>query len=162
MFSRPSGYLCSLGACLALTGPAAAADCGALVADFNSAVADKSFEKVKVAMAAIADDSACNFDIDAYRTQEIDSIIDIAGAAPIESEREQMIEFAQEIIKIGGTWRSREKLGDYCARRGQYRDALAWYDSAIYYISQAAPPATPEERKELDQRVEELRKGAPD
>jgi hypothetical protein len=73
-----------------------------------------------------------------------------------------MIEFAQEIIKIGGTWRSREKLGDYCARRGQYRDALAWYDSAIYYISQAAPPATPEERKELDQRVEELRKGAPD
>jgi hypothetical protein len=75
MFPRPSGYLCSLGACLVLTGPAAAADCGALVADFNSAVADKSFEKVKVAMAAIADDSACNFDIDAYRTQEIDSII---------------------------------------------------------------------------------------
>lgn len=162
MFSKPSGYLCSLGACLALTGHAAAADCSALVADFNGAVADKSFGEVKVAMGAIADDSACNFDIDAYRNQEIDSIIDIADAAPTESEREQMIEFAEEIIRIGGTWRSREKLGDYCARRGEYQDALAWYDSAIYYISRASPPATPVERKELDRRVEELRKSGPD
>ena len=72
-------------------------------------------------MEAIADDSACNFDIDAYRLQEIDFAISAAGAAASESERKPMIEFAQSAIRIGGTWRSAEAMGDYYAHRASSR-----------------------------------------
>jgi hypothetical protein len=157
-----SRFLISLSTSLVWAGGAEAADCGALIANFHSAVADKAFEKVKDAMAAIADDNACNFDIDTYRIQEINSIIDIAGAAPAEGEREQMIDFAQQIIEIGGDWRSAQKLADYFARRSEYSQSLHWCERAVSFLSRAQPPATREERKELERRVDELRKRAPD
>ena len=98
----------SLSASIALASAAAAADCDGLIANFKSAIAEKSFDKLKDSMAAIADDNACNFDIDAYRNQEINSIIDMAGAAPTDDARKQMLEFAQGVMDIGGDWRSAE------------------------------------------------------
>ncbi len=73
-------FLMSFSASLALGGVAAAADCDALVTNFKSAIADKAFDKVKDAMGTIADDNACNFDIDKHRIQEINSVIDMAWA----------------------------------------------------------------------------------
>jgi OmpA-OmpF porin, OOP family len=152
----------SLSASLALTGAAAAADCDALIASFKSAVADKAFERVKDAMAAIADDNACNFDIDAYRTQEINSIIDMAGAAPTPDSQKQMIEFVDGIMEIGGNWRSAEHLGDYHASRREYAEALGAYETAISFLSRAAPPATPKDREELLARAEAAKSEASD
>jgi hypothetical protein len=77
--SLPRQFLLSLWASLAFAGASAAADCDALTASFKNAIADKSFGKLKDAMTAIADDNSCNFDIDAYRIQEINSMIDMAG-----------------------------------------------------------------------------------
>jgi OmpA-OmpF porin, OOP family len=142
-------FLMSLSASLALTGAAAAADCDALIANFKSAVADKAFERLKDAMAAIADDNACNFDIDTYRIQEINSIIDMAGAAPTDDARKQMLEFVDGVMEIGGNWRSAEHLGDYHAGRREYAEALGAYEIAISFLSRAAPPATPKDREEL-------------
>jgi outer membrane protein OmpA-like peptidoglycan-associated protein len=142
-------FLMSLSASLALTGAAAAADCDALIASFKSAVADKAFERVKDAMAAIADDNACNFDIDTYRIQEINSIIEMAGAAPTDDARKQMLEFVDGVMEIGGNWRSAEHLGDYHAGRREYAEALGAYETAISFLSRAAPPATPKDREEL-------------
>jgi OmpA-OmpF porin, OOP family len=154
--------LLSSSASLALAGTPAAADCDALVASFKSAIADKAFEKVKDAMAAIADDSACNFDIDAYRLQEINSIIDLAGAAPTQGAQKQMIDFVEGIMEIGGDWRSAEHLGDYHARRGEYAEALGGYETAISFLSRAAPPATPKDREELLARAAAAKSQASD
>ena len=68
MLAVSSRLLILLSATLVLAAPALASDCDALSANFKSAIAEKSIAKVKDAMAAIADDSACNFDIDAYPT----------------------------------------------------------------------------------------------
>jgi len=155
-------FLISLSASLALAGAAAAADCDALIASFKSAIADQAFEKVKDAMGAIADDSACNFNIDAYRIQEINSIIDMAGAAPTDDARKQMIEFVEGIMEIGGDWRSAEHLGDYHAHRGEYEEALGGYETAISFLSRAAPPATPKDREELLARAEAAKSQASD
>jgi outer membrane protein OmpA-like peptidoglycan-associated protein len=142
--------LISMFAAFALAHPAAAADCDALIANFKSAIADKAFDKLKQAMEAIADDSVCNFDIDAYRSQEMNSIIDMAAAAPTDEARNQMIDFVQETMGIGGDFRSAEELGDYYARRGEYGEALAAYDQGIIFLqNRTSPPATPEDRKEL-------------
>jgi len=147
---------------LAMTSPAAAADCGALTADFKTAIADKSFDKLKEAMEAIADDNACNFDIDGYRSQEMNSIIDMAAAAPTDDARNQMIEFVRDIMEIGGDFRSAEKLGDYFARRGEYGDALGAYEKGIFFLSRTSPPATPEDRKELLARAAAAKSRASD
>src|SRR5271170_5930446 len=155
-------FLISLSASLALAGAAAAADCDALIASFKSAIADQAFEKVKDAMGAIADDSACNFNIDAYRIQEINSIIDMAGAAPTDDARKQMIEFVEGIMEIGGDWRSAEHLGDYHAHRGEYEEALGGYETAISFLSRAAPPATPKDREELLARAAAAKSQASD
>jgi OmpA-OmpF porin, OOP family len=142
--------LISVSAALALACPAAAADCSALIGDFKTAAAGKSFEKLKDAMAAIADDNTCNFDIDAYRIQEIDSVIDMAATAPTEDARKQMVAFVDENMEIGGNWRAAEKLGDYHARRGEYQEAFGAYDTASIFIQdRVSPTATEEERKEL-------------
>jgi OmpA-OmpF porin, OOP family len=154
--------LISLSASLALAGAAAAADCDALVASFKTAIADKAFDKLKEAMAAIADDSACNFDIDAYRAQEINSIIDMAGAAPTDDARKQMIEFVEGIMEIGGDWRSAEHLGDYHAARSEYADALGGYETAISFLSRPAPPSTPKDREELLARAAAAKSQASD
>src|ERR1700744_4524444 len=95
MLAASSRLLISLSATLFLAAPAWAADCVALSANFKSAIAEKWIEKGKAAMGATADDSVCNFDIDAYRLQEIDFAISAAGAAESENERKPMIEFAQ-------------------------------------------------------------------
>ena len=155
-------FLISLSASLALGGAAAAADCDALVATFKSAIADKAFEKVKDAMSAIADDNACNFDIDAYRIQEINSIIDMADAAPTADAQKQMIEFVEGIMEIGGDWRSAEHLGDHHAHRGEYAEALGAYETAISFLSRAAPPATAKDREELLARAEAAKSQASD
>jgi outer membrane protein OmpA-like peptidoglycan-associated protein len=155
-------FLISLSASLALAGAAAAADCDALIASFKSAIEDKGFERLKDAMAAIADDSACNFDIDTYRIQEINSIIDMAGAASTDDARKQMIEFVEGIMEIGGNWRSAEHLGDYHAGRGEYSEALGAYETAISLLSRAAPPATQQDREELLARAEAAKSQASD
>ena len=142
--------LMSVFAVLALAAPAAAADCDALVANFKTAMAGKAFDKLKDAMAAIADDNACNFDIDAYRIQELNSIIDMASAAPTEDARKQMLEFVDESMEIGGDWPTAEKLGDYHARRGEYSEAFGAYETAIFFVqNRASPTATEQDRKEL-------------
>ena len=147
-------FLISVSAALALAHPAAAADCDALIADFKAAVADKAFGKLKDAMAAIADDSACNFNIDTYRAQEINAIIDMADAAPTDDDRKQMIDFVAGVMEVGGDWRTAENLGDYFARRHDFLDALGAYEKGIAFLSRPAPPATPENRKELLLRAE--------
>ena len=154
--------LISLAAAIGLAHSAAAADCGALTADFKTAIADKSFDKLKQAMEAIADDSACNFDIDAYRSEEMNSIIDMAPAAPTEDAQKQMIEFVEDVMEIGGDFRSAEKLGDYFARRGEYGDALGAYEKGISFLSRTSPPATPEDRKELLARAAAAKSRASD
>jgi len=151
-----------LSALLALSGAAAAADCDALVANFKSAIADKAFDKLKVAMAAINDDAACNFDIDAYRIQEINTIIDMADASSTAESRKQMIEFVEGIMEIGGDWRSAEHLGDHHARRGEYAEALGAYETAISFLSRPAPAATPKDREELLARAEAAKSQASD
>ena len=98
MLAVSSRLLISLSATLVLAASALASDCDALSANFKSAIAEKSIAKVKDAMAAIADDSACNFDIDAYRLQEIDFAIEAAGSAPTDGERSQMIELAMSML----------------------------------------------------------------
>jgi outer membrane protein OmpA-like peptidoglycan-associated protein len=113
-------------------------------------------------MAAIADDSACNFDIDAYRIQEINSIIDFAGAAPNEDAQKQMLEFVDGVIQIGGDWRSAENLGDYYARRREYAEALGAYETGISFLSRAESRATREERQELLARAEAAKSQASD
>jgi outer membrane protein OmpA-like peptidoglycan-associated protein len=151
-----------LSASLALMNAAAAADCGAVVADFKTAIADKAFHKLKDTMAAIADDNACNFDIDTYRIQEINAIIDFAGAAPTDDARKQMLEFAEGVMEIGGDWRSAENLGDFYARRADYADALGAYERAISFLSRAAPPATQKDKEELLARAEAAKSQASD
>ena len=162
MFSIWSRFALSLSASLALAGAAAAADCDGLIANFKSAIAEKAFDKLKDSMAAIADDNACNFDIDAYRIQEINSIIDMAGAAPTDDARKQMLEFAQGVMDIGGDWRSAENLGDFYAHRAEYSDALGAYETAISFLSRAAPPATQKDRAELLARAEAAKSEASD
>jgi len=154
--------LMSVSALLALAAPAAAADCDALIADFKAAMADKAFDKLKEAMEAIADDNACNFDIDAYRSQEINSIIDMAAATPTADAQKQMIEFVDDIMEIGGDFRSAEKLGDYYARRGEYGEALGAYETGISFLSRTSPPATQEDRKELLARAAAAKSRASD
>lgn len=154
--------LISLAASLVLINAAAAADCDVLITDFKTAIADKAFEKLKDAMAAIADDNACNFNIDSYRIQEINAIIDIAGTAPSDDARKQMLEFVEGVLQIGGDWRSAENLGDFYARRGEYADALGAYETAISFLSRAAPPATREQREELLARAEAAKSQASD
>jgi outer membrane protein OmpA-like peptidoglycan-associated protein len=162
MLSVSSGLLISLSATLFLTATASASDCDALTDNFKSAIAEKSIAKVKDAMAAIADDSACNFDIDAYRLQEIDFAIGYAGAAPTEGERKQMVEFAQNAIRIGGTWRSAETMGDYYARRNDFMNALAWYETGISFLSRASTSSTPQDREQLLARAEAAKHQASD
>jgi outer membrane protein OmpA-like peptidoglycan-associated protein len=154
MFATPRRLLCSLGGCVLLTNPAASADCAALVAGFKSAIEGKAVEKVKQSMEAIADDNACNFDIDLYRIQEINSLIDMANAAPSEDARKQMIEFVEAVLQIGGDWRSAEKLGDYHARRREYPEALSAYETAISFLSQPTASATREDRVQVLARAE--------
>jgi outer membrane protein OmpA-like peptidoglycan-associated protein len=139
--------------------PAPAADCNTLSANFKSAIADKSLARVKDVMAAIADDSTCNFDIDAYRLQEIDFAIGAAKSAPTEDERRQMIAFAEDAIRIGGAWRSAETMGDYYAGRGDFMNALAWYETGI---SRASTGATPQDLKQLLLRAEAAKHQAGD
>jgi outer membrane protein OmpA-like peptidoglycan-associated protein len=162
MLSISSRFLFLLSVTLSLAAPASASNCDTLIAAFKSAIADKSIAQVKDAMAAIADDSACNFDIDAYRLQEIDFAIGAAGAAPSEGERKQMIEFAQDAIRIGGTWRSAETMGDYYARRGDFMDALAWYETGISFLSRASASSTPQDREQLLARTEAAKHQASD
>src|ERR1700677_2326280 len=162
MLAVSSRLLILLSATLVLAAPALASDCDALSANFKSAIAEKSIAKVKDAMAAIADDSICNFDIDAYRLQEIDFAISAAGAASTESERKPMIEFAQGAIRIGGTWRSAEAMGDYYAHRGEFKDALAWYETGISFLSRASTGSTPQDREQLLARAEAAKHQASD
>ena len=162
MLAVSSRLLISLSATLFLAAPALASDCDALSANFKSAIAEKSIAKVKDAMAAIADDSICNFDIDAYRLQEIDFAIGAAGAAATEAERKQMIEYAQNAIRIGGTWRSAETMGDYYARRNDFMDALAWYETGISFLSRASTSSTPQDREQLLARAEAAKHQASD
>ena len=154
--------LISIFALVPFASPAAAADCDALVSNFKTAIADKAFDKLKEAMEAIADDSACNFDIDAYRSQEMNSIIDLAAAAPTDDARNQMIDFVQDIMEIGGDFRSAEKLGDYYARRSEYGEALGAYEKGISFLSRTSPPATTEDRKELLARAAAAKSRASD
>jgi hypothetical protein len=146
--------LLSLSASLAFAGAAAAADCDALTASFKNAIADKSFGKLKDAMTAIAEDNSCNFDIDAYRIQEINSMIDMAGDAPTDDAPKQMLEFVEGVMEIGGSWRSAENLGDFYAHRSEYQEALGAYETAISFLSRAAPRATAKDREELLARAE--------
>jgi outer membrane protein OmpA-like peptidoglycan-associated protein len=157
-----SRLLISLSATLSLTVAALAADCDGLAANFKSAITEKSIAKVKDAMAAIADDSICNFDIDAYRLQEIDFAISAAGAAASEGERKQLIEYAQNTIRIGGTWRSAETMGDYYARRNDFMDALTWYETGISFLSRASTGSTPQDREQLLARAEAAKHQASD
>src|ERR1700677_3896151 len=163
MLAVSSRLLILLSATLVLAAPALASDCDALSANFKSAIAEKSIAKVKDAMAAIADDSACNFDIDAYRLEEIVSAMSAAPpAATSESERKPMIEFAQSAIRIGGTWRSAETMGDYYAHRGEFKDALAWYETGISFLSRASTGSTPQDREQLLARAEAAKHQASD
>jgi hypothetical protein len=141
--------LLSFSATLCLAATASASKCDTLIANFKSAISDKSIAKMRDAMGAIADDSARNFDIDAYRLQEIDFAIEAAGSAPTEGTRNQIIEFAQDAIRIGGTWGSAETMGDYYARRGQFADALRWYETGISFLSRASTSSTPRDREQL-------------
>jgi outer membrane protein OmpA-like peptidoglycan-associated protein len=154
--------LLSLSATFCLAATASASNCDTLIANFKSAISDKSIAKVTDAMGAIADDSACNFDIDAYRLQEIDFAIEAAGSAPTDGERNQMIQFAQDAIRIGGTWRSAETMGDYYARRGQFADALRWYETGISFLSRASTGSTPRDREQLLARAEAAKHQASD
>jgi outer membrane protein OmpA-like peptidoglycan-associated protein len=156
------GLLLWLSAILFLSATASASNCDTLIANFKSAISDTSVEKVKDAMGAIADDSACNFDIDAYRLQEIDFAIEAAGSALTDGERKQMIEFAQDAIRIGGTWRSAETMGDYYARRGEFTDALRWYETGISFLSRASTSSTPLDREQLLARAEAAKHQASD
>jgi outer membrane protein OmpA-like peptidoglycan-associated protein len=156
MRSVSSRLLISLSATLFLTATASAADCDTLAATFKGAIAEKSIAKVKDAMAAIADDSICNFDIDAYRLREIDFAI---GAAASESERKSMIEFAQSAIRIDGTWRSAETMGDYYAHLSEFKDALTWYETGI---SRASTGSTLRDREQLLARAEAAKHQASD
>jgi outer membrane protein OmpA-like peptidoglycan-associated protein len=162
MLSVSSRLLISLSVTLVLAAPALASDCDALAANFKSAIAEKSIARAKDAMAAIADDSICNFDIDAYRLQEIDFAIGYASAAPTEGERKPMIEFAQNAIRIGGTWRSAETMGDYYARRNDFMNALAWYETGISFLSRASTSSTPQDREQLLARAEAAKHQASD
>jgi outer membrane protein OmpA-like peptidoglycan-associated protein len=162
MLAVSSRLLISLSATLFLAAPALASDCDALSSNFKSAIAQKSIAKVKEAMEAIADDSVCNFDIDAYRLQEIDFAISAAGAAASDSERKPMIEFAQSAIRIGGTWRSAEAMGDYYAHRGEFKDALSWYETGISFLSRASTGSTPQDREQLLARAEAAKHEASD
>jgi outer membrane protein OmpA-like peptidoglycan-associated protein len=154
--------LLSLSATLCLAATASASSCDTLIANFNSAISDKSIAKVRDAMGAIADDSSCNFDIDTYRLQEIDFAIGAAGSAATEGERKPLIEFAQNAIRIGGTWRSAEAMGDYYARRGEFADAHRWYETGISFLSQASTSSTPHDREQLLARAEAAKHQASD
>jgi outer membrane protein OmpA-like peptidoglycan-associated protein len=162
MLTISSRVLISLALTVFLTATAFASDCDALAANFKSAIADKSIAKVKEAMEAIADDSVCNFDIDAYRLQEIDFAISAAGAAASDGERKSMLEFAQSAIRIGGTWRSAEAMGDYYARRSAFMDALAWYETGISFLSRPSTSSTPQDREQLLARAEAAKHQASD
>ena len=162
MLSVSSRLLISLSTTLSLTVAALAADCDGLAANFKSATTEKSIAKVKDAMAAIADDSICNFDIDAYRLQEIDFAISAAGAAASVGERNKLIEYAQNTIRIGGTWRSAETMGDYYARRNDFMDALTWYETGISFLSRASTGSTPQDREQLLARAEAAKHQASD
>ncbi len=73
-----------------------------------------------------------------------------------------MIEFAQNAIRIGGTWRSAETMGDYYARRGEFVDALAWYETGISFLSRASTSSTPQDREQLLARAEAAKHQASD
>jgi outer membrane protein OmpA-like peptidoglycan-associated protein len=154
--------LLALSATLSLAATASASNCDTLIANFKSAISDKSIAKVRGAMGAIADDSACNFDIDAYRLHEIDFAVEAAGSAPTDGERNQMIEFAQDAIRIGGTWRSAETMGDYYARRAEFADALRWYETGISFLSRASTSSTSLDREQLLARAEAAKHQASD
>ena len=142
---------------------AEAAPCDSLAANFKSAIAARSLPKMKEALDAVVDDSACNFDIDAYRLQAINFAVDAASSASIDAERNEMIEFAEGAVRIGGTWRSAETVGDYYARRGEFMKALAWYETGISFLSsRAATDSTPQDRKQLLARAEAAKHQASD
>ena len=67
MVARSSLVFISIFVRLSAAPPAYATACATLRSDFNAAIAEKSLEKEKQAMAAIADNNSCDFDLDEFR-----------------------------------------------------------------------------------------------
>jgi len=150
--TRVSFFIAAL---FAAAGPAAAADCGALVAAFDQAVASKSIDGEVTAMAAFGRSVGCNQRIDEFRRKLIDSMIALADDPQVSAaDRQKALERAEGDMSIGGTWRHAEHLGDYYARRNNNLKALSWYEASLSRgASMPSEPISPEDIHRLKTRA---------
>jgi outer membrane protein OmpA-like peptidoglycan-associated protein len=125
---------------IASTPASAISDCKMKTAAFASAYAAKSVTSLLEAFGTIADDNACDFDIDDYRSRAITALIDAAADSARSADSEAALRFVLDNMEVAGNWRLAEKLGDYYAEIGDRDDALHWYERGIAFV--ASRPAT--------------------
>jgi outer membrane protein OmpA-like peptidoglycan-associated protein len=133
----------------------AAADCPALAAAFDRAVAAKSIDGEVSAMSGIAKDIGCNRRTDEFRRKLIDSMIDLAGDPQVSAaDQKKALERAEGTIAIGGTWRHAEHLADFYARRNDNAAALSWYETALSRVASIpSEPASADDIRQLRTRA---------
>lgn len=132
-------------------GPAAAADCRTLVAEFDSAVAAKSLDGVRRATKAIVRDAVCGERAEEFRLKQVSFLLALAEdktAAP-QQQREALAQ-AEGETEVSGSWKTAAAIGDAYFRRGERADAFAWYERSLSFIvSRPSTPATRAERQAL-------------
>ena len=133
----------------------AAADCPALVAAFDHAVATRSIDGELNAMLAIGKSIGCNGRTDEFRRKLINSMINLAGDPQVSpADQKKALDTAVSTIGIGGTWREAEHLADFFARRNDNSKALEWYEKSLSFVSQRpVEPATAEDLQLLKTRA---------
>jgi len=140
-------------AILAATGIAtgAKATCQDLVAAFDRAVAARSAEAARRALADISDDVVCGARIDEFRGKLVDFLVKYAGAAGITgTDRDHAIAMAQGTLEISRNWQGAETLADYFMSRGDKLNAHHWYEQSVSFLNtDPSIVATPIERRIL-------------
>lgn len=142
----------TLASILSATGVAGAkADCTALVAKFEQAVASKSIDAAKRAAGDIANDILCGERAEEFKTKYVEFLITLANqiAAPAD-ERQRALAAAAESVLVAGAWRDAAALGDAYFRLGDRAKAFAWYEKALSFMtSRPAVKATASEKQAL-------------
>jgi outer membrane protein OmpA-like peptidoglycan-associated protein len=130
---------------------AAQAACQDLVTTFDEAVAARSIDAARRALAGIGDDVVCGARVDEFRGKLVDFLVTYAGTAGVaDTDRNRATAMAQAALEISRNWQGAQKLADYFMSRREKVNAHHWYEQSVSFLNtNPSITATPIERHTL-------------
>lgn len=114
---------------------AAADECTALVARFETAVTEKDAAAARKALGDIAGDFVCGERAQQFKLKYMQFLIGLGESGSTAEVRSRALTEAEEFVHLAGTWRQAAALGDAYFRRGDRQLAFSWYERSLSFLT---------------------------